>query len=260
MSRTVHAFALALIMGCAAADARAEPLPAGWIVFEGVRDEKTMACANWSHDERAVSTTHGTVEITTRDPSYQEVRTFPFAGGQIKLVDQGEFGGGVHWIPASGAATQIIEANGVGGVRINAGLLVLTGLNHMGLRSGKLWLITGVARAVPQAREIVDLGEQPEAFSKRSDGSVIIATDNKIVAVSRDGEASTVFQSRLPAYRGLYPNSITETAAGTIYVGMRHFVVRLVREQANLREEWLVPKSCPTLVPTNELARCTCQP
>lgn len=45
---------------------------------------------------------------------------------------------------------------------------------------------------------------------------------------------------------GLYPNSMLKLRDGTLYVGMRHFVARIMREYGGYRAELLLPKNRPS--------------
>lgn len=260
MRRLAQLLALAIALGSMPA-AAGEPLPPEWIVFPGVLDQQTRSCANWSRQERSVSTRGGNIEIGGATASTgQTHRTIPFGKGRIALLDEGEWGGNVQYVGPDGPGVILISENGIGGVRIDAGVLVMTGLNHLTLRSGKLWLITGEDGGAPQVRELVDLSEQPEAFATLPDGSVIVATSGKVMSVSRDAAVTTIFESRPPAYFSLYPTSIAQTNTGAIYIGMRHFVVRLTRAGSSIREEWLVPKDCPLFAPTATFGPCPCKP
>jgi hypothetical protein len=44
---------------------------------------------------------------------------------------------------------------------------------------------------------------------------------------------------------GLYPNSMVKVADGTLYVGLRHFVARLIPDASGYREEVLLPAGRP---------------
>jgi hypothetical protein len=116
------------------------------------------------------------------------------------------------------------------------GMLALTGLDHLGLRSGHVLAISGEG-PLPPASVVADLGEAPYAFTKDSRGSVIV-----VLSIAAPGAVETLLATD---YGGLYPNSVAVTPSGVIYVGMRHFVTRVTSLGPEFREDWLAPADCP---------------
>ena len=58
-------------------------------------------------------------------------------------------------------------------------------------------------------------------------------------------------------YGFLYPNSVVVMPNGELFVGMRHFVTRIIPRGLTFREYWLVPKNCSRF--RNRISYCTCE-
>ena len=90
---------------------------------------------------------------------------------------------------------------------------------------------------------LAPLDGAPEAFTRISPDEVLVVTTHGISRIASSGAHQTLTHSK---FAFLYPNSIVATPEGTIYVGMRLFVVRLVptSKPGEYAEQWLVPEDC----------------
>jgi hypothetical protein len=163
------------------------------------------------------------------------------AHGWLLGIDHGEFGGGLWWTGPDGSAARKLLPNNVHGIVSGEhGALVLTGLAHMGLDQGKLYLVEGEPPA-NVGHPIADLAGAPHAFTSKPDGSILVVTNSALVDISPAGSVKQLHQYKL---NGLYPNSIVLKKDGTIYIGMRFFVLLLVPSPKGYEEQWLIPASC----------------
>jgi hypothetical protein len=165
-----------------------------------------------------------------------------FRGGLLTGRDLGEFGGGLWWSSADRDLTaEISPDNVLGFVETGFGTLALTGLDHLGLRSGAVLVIGAEGPLPPSASVLTDLGEAPYAFTKDTQGNVIVVTGSRLLRIAPPGTVDTMVSTD---YGLLYPNSAAIDQSGVIYVGMRHFVTRITPAGAHYREDWLVPADC----------------
>jgi hypothetical protein len=161
--------------------------------------------------------------------------------GWLLGFDGGEFGGGL-WLAASdGKTQQLSEENVHGFIETSRGVLIFVGLDHMGTDSGKVLIVPYAVTSKTDLRTLVDLDGAPGAFTKLSADTALVVTTHGISQITSTG-ASEKLLSR--SFGMLYPNSIVSSPDGTIYAGMRLFVVRLVLRSGKYREEWLVPEGC----------------
>lgn len=224
------------------ADSRepSSPAPVDWVVYStGSPGGDALSCANTSRREWSVSLAGETPRISPAPRSRQT--RIAFANGWLDGQDLGEFGGGLWWIDTDGARTKISEENVRGLVATSFGTFALTGLDHLDLRSRKVLRVTATNPGPPITHELADLGEAPHAFTLAPDGSVIVITGTKVSRIGAPGVVEKLFSTN---YQLLYPNSVALSAAGTIYVGMRHFVTRLTPVGQSYEDDWLVPADC----------------
>lgn len=80
-----------------------------------------------------------------------------------------------------------------------------------------------------------------------------VVTDTSLTRVGPDHQVKVL--EPLPAWM-LSPNSMVVDSGGAIWVGMRHFVLRLVPEGKRFTREWFVPRNC--LKATQAGGDCVC--
>jgi len=140
---------------------------------------------------------------------------------------------------------------------------VFQGLSHISLRLGRVlkvrqsnesWLVSVV----------VSLKATPEAIVEEKPGSWLVASTNGVSRVTARGTVERLW-GRPEVLVGTYPSSIAVGNDGSvIYVGMRAWVLRLVRPRpkALWRADLLVPATCLRMVrqpePADSLPNCSC--
>ena len=240
---------------------RAQDIPPGWVPFATPKSgSAAMACANYSEKEWSVAIPDGLPQITlaSRSAGKRQPQEFPpgvkrlpdMKGRESKLklqngwllgFDAGEFGGGLWFAMDDGSMIELSKQNVRGIVATPQGALILSGLAHMGLDSGKAFAVPNVVSSPRDLKTLVELDGAPVAFTATSDGSIIVATARGISRIGSSGSTETLLHRDLEI---LSPNSITVAPDGTIYVGMRFFVVRLVPHGGKHVEQWMAPEKC----------------
>jgi hypothetical protein len=253
---------LSLLVAVSHLGAEAQTLPGGWLVHSTpTENSREIACANYSSLEWLVSTSQtGTVEITARPKPYgvksstlklpsgvkrdkdmlgveSKVKT---SNGWLLGFDAGEFGGGLWFANDSGKTRKLSNENVRGFVETSAGFLVFVGLAHMWLDSGKVLIVTEHDSDVGM-QTLAKLDGAPQAVTRVSSDVALVVTTHGISQVSSAGEIKTLLHQ---TFGLLYPNSVVSLPDGTVYTGMRLFVVRLVKQSGGYAEQWLVPENC----------------
>jgi hypothetical protein len=133
--------------------------------------------------------------------------------------------------------------------------LVFGGLAHMGIDQGHVFRFT--ATAAPELRLVSDLAASPEAAVAESEESALVLTTRKLwrVPAERVAESLCALESLY-----LYPRSMAVLPSGEVWVGMRHFVVRLKPNGGGPCDvQWFAPADCANLVRHRAEGECTCQ-
>jgi hypothetical protein len=161
--------------------------------------------------------------------------------GWIVAFNAGEFGAGIWWFSPDGRKREkISEDQVVGLIPTEAGLLAPEGLAHGVSNRGQVVRLARDATGHWRSERFVDLKHAPEVAVKQADGSLIIATTNRLLRVLPKSRKVEVLADA-PYWSGLYPNSIAITPSGTIYVGMRHGVAKVERNGDGSTLRWLLP-------------------
>jgi hypothetical protein len=244
---------------------QAQNLPSGWTPYPTPKSgSETLRCANYSiRREWRVSLSNGALEIAAipfeRGGAQSQVfkklpqgiqrvkgmvglqSTLKLQNGWLLGFDGGEFGGGL-WFAGDDGATQMLSSENVHGfVETSQGILVLAGLAHLTLDSGKVFIVPYSVNSPRDLKILVELDGAPQAFIKVSDDVMLVVTTQGISRISSSGAVEPLLHRDLGQ---LYPNSIAATPDGTVYIGMRLFVVRLAPNAEKYLEQWMVPDSC----------------
>jgi hypothetical protein len=178
----------------------------------------------------------------------------PTADGWLAGFDAGEFGGGLWWFNNEGDDNRKLLAENVHSIlQTTNGVFVLVGLAHLSLDSGKIYQFTETAEEVKVTLE-VHLDGSPEASTLDAGGRIVIATPKSVLAYY-SGDVHELYSSK----EGLaYPTSVAVDERGDVYVGMRFFVLRLVRSSGGVyRPQWLMSKKCQSFKIVNRICSCT---
>jgi hypothetical protein len=165
----------------------------------------------------------------------------PVPDGLLVGFEGGEFRGGLWWFNPDGSSrARLTEDNVVGLARARGRILAIVGLAHGVINSGRVLQISK-SGAVWQASPFAGLNAAPQAFVAEPDGALLVLTTDGLTRIDETGRSRQV---RSLGYHSLYPASMIRLASGALYVGMRHFLVRLSPTDSGYWEEWFVPAEC----------------
>jgi hypothetical protein len=241
-------------------------VPQDWHVYPGEELKSATAsdhrCFNYSRREWRVTVEDGEAQVTEKRKVQDETPALParlvhqqgmtglrsatrFSDEWLLAYDGGEFGGGLWLTNEDGSEVKRIFNSDVQAVvALEKGVLILSGLDHMGLDVGNA-LVYSAPHAMNMAlQESLKLDGAPSAFAQETDGSVLFITTHSL--------------PRWIAQQ--YANSMAITADGTIYVGMRMFVLKLDDKGGEYSEEWLLPNDCRKFHLDVTKVDCACTP
>lgn len=203
----------------------------------------------------------------TRRPSQEASLPVPgtaeFAGRRAVLerpdgvwlgIDRTELGGGLWWLPRSGGPPERVSHENIRDiVLVDGRVTALSGLAFMAWDKGALLQPERDEAGSWRLARIVPMSAAPRAHLIDHQGRLWVLTGRGVVRF--DGQELTeIHRGR---YRGLDPDSIALDAAGRLFMGMRHLVVRLTpARRGRLHEDWLVPPWCSNV----DLETCACEP
>jgi hypothetical protein len=162
--------------------------------------------------------------------------------GWIVSFNGGEFGRGLWWFAPDGKSRyKIAEAWIEGFIPTEVGLLALEDLAIGSRSKGRIIRLSQAPGGKWQSEDFVDLEKRPKVYAKAADGSLMIATTDRLLRVNPASKKVDVLI--YDAFWGiLYPNSMVITADGSIYVGMRHGVAKIEKTKGgSYRVRWLLP-------------------
>ena len=161
--------------------------------------------------------------------------------GWIVSHNAGEFGGGIWWFSPDGKERhKIAKARAIGFIPTEAGLLAIEGLAHLGSSEGRILRLTQAPEGRWQSEDFIDLKHAPKVYAKAADGSLTIATTDRLLRVVPATKEVEVLLNEA-FWGGLYPNSMVITPDGETYLGMRHGVAKVEKKGAARRVRWLLP-------------------
>jgi hypothetical protein len=222
---------------------RSDSPPPGWVAYKNPTEDD-LRCANYSRREWRVALNGEQLQVTQDPPpaGKGQRHVIRVNDGWLTGEDAGEFGGGLWWSSADHRQEKKLSSeNVIGFVASSKGVLALTGLSHMGADRGMVLRITDGPGSQRKVIELADLGWAPRAFTSESPDSVLVLTTDGLTRVKTSGAVEQLYRTR---YHLLYPNSMTLSASGVIYIGMRHFITRLTPNGKSYDEEWFVPAGC----------------
>ena len=153
----------------------------------------------------------------------------------------GEFGGGLWLTNEDGTETKrILDEDVRAMIPTDYGIVVLSGLAHMSMDFGYAFIFSKPDGMNISLQHAVHLDGEPSGGVQEPSGSVLFATTYNLCRITKTGELKRLMW--LPTWMRLqYPNSIALTSDGSIYIGMRMFVLRIHENDRGLTEEWLLP-------------------
>ena len=180
------------------------------------------------------------IQQTVRgEPKERQVRLQTEAGVLVG-TDNGEWGGSLSLTDANGVETKrLLDKNVLQLFPAKSGVLVFTGLLHLGTDEGAVWLFSKGSDGNWSIKKIADLNGKPNAASSSGGGALAVGGHG----VYRLDQSFNLTEIPLPLAQ-THPNSISEDAQGMIYIGMDAFVVRLVPAQTGYTHEWFTKPEC----------------
>jgi hypothetical protein len=188
-------------------------------------------------------------------------------GGWLVGFNDGEFGGGLWWFSDDGQAPQrvrppkpapatsddlYIPENVLGFVTMGNQTLVLMGLNHLTGRAGYIFHAEQGHDGGWHLTPFGALDASPEAWLVE-DVQLLVITESGFWTLAPDGhtEHTPLFgiSQAGPA------DSLVRGGDGALYVGLRHYVLRMVETTHGLDQEWFAPSDCVAL---RMHERCDC--
>jgi hypothetical protein len=177
------------------------------------------------------------------------------ANGWIVGFDAGEFGGGLYWFNPDGSRHRQIKKtvgrydseNVVDLIERKGTVLVLQGLDHLSLDRGKLLVLNPQKDGTWDAKVFADLGSRPQLCIEDRGESWLLVTNRAVLRVGTKGVIERMGTYEFPKW--VHSNSGVRAADGVVYLGMRHFVARLIPDGKRYRAELLVPTDMPLFDP-----------
>lgn len=254
-----------------ATDSPTQPPPTGWYVYPATKlNSETLDCINYSRMSWSVSAIDNDVKITEYMPEGVEKPSLPsgfqikpewsrgrrqalrFEGGWLIGIDAGEWGGGLWITNEDGSLSKLIVEDNVRGiVRTAQGIFVLSGLAHGVFDFGSVVMLSHPHDMQVALEWTASLDSAPKAFVRLTDDSVLVIDEFGASQITPSGGRKRLFY--LKPVRGYHPlaNSVVRTANGSIYVGMRTFVLRFLPggvgqsgTHSEYTEEFLLPDTC----------------
>lgn len=282
-----------MLMSLAMILAAAGGLPGGWVALAAPPSESDLACANWSSNEWAVTwaneglavarippssrsdplpfTISGTLAMSRNERWSVEAR---FAGrsrvlrvhdGYLIGFDRGEWGGGLWWFDSTGSSRKRLEIpaearfepENVVAIRpAGEDAIAFIGLAHLQLDEGKAVLVSrGQGHPV---RVLASFGAAPRAVLTEADGTWLVLTHRGLFRLAMTGGVELV--AKLDGLDGLNPESMARSPSGSVFIGMRHYVLQVDLKGDQIRQSWLVREECVTSKQEEFDCRCTGAP
>jgi ligand-binding sensor domain-containing protein len=222
-----------------------DPL-AHWKAIQGepAEDSTILQQAEESHCIWSVAQDAGTRRIAIQqtvggEPKERRVRLQTEAGVLVG-TDDGEWGGTLSLTDANGIERKrLLDKNVIQLFPWKSGVLVFTGLLHLGTDEGAVWLYSKGSDGSSSIKKIADLNGKPNAASSSNGGALAVGGHG----VYRLDQSFKLTEIPLP-FAQTHPNSISEDAQGRIYIGMNAFVVRLVPAKTGYKREWFTRPGC----------------
>lgn len=177
--------------------------------------------------------------------------------GWLLAYDGGEWGGGLWLTNDDGSQTKrILDSNVRAVVPVDTGILVLSGLAHMTMDYGNAFIFSNPNGLDIALQHAMRLDGMPSAPAKAPDGSVFFVTTYGLYKITNIGELQWLtYFPKWTRYQN--PDSMAIALDGTIFIGMRMFVMK-IRPDAGYGVEWLLPNECQKF--ERQQFDCACKP
>jgi hypothetical protein len=211
-----------------------------WVV--AFRDDRIQARLRTAEDEAPAPLPFEIKQGSARAGLSGRRLSIKVSDGWLVAFNAGEFGAGLWWFSPDGKKRyKIAEAWLRGFVPTESGLLAIEGLAHMNVSEGRILRLTQTPGGKWQSEEFVNLKQAPAAYCKAADGSLIVATTERLLRVVPSTKEVEELRNG-EFWGGLYPNSMVITPEGVTYIGMRHGIARIEKKKGGGRVvRWLLP-------------------
>lgn len=245
-------------------EASPKAAPDGWFVYPlqdpSHLDRQVRDCFSYSRNTWQIFLEQGAVEIAKSSRGVVEQPQMPpllkiapramlghktfvkFPDSWLLGFNFGEFGGGLWISSLDGRETRQVWDQDIRSIiPVRDNILVLSGLAHMSLDSGDALVLSQPHGLEVDVERRVHLDGAPTAYTMDVDGSVLILTTRSLSRITEAWQLERLLV--LPDFvRFQYANSMIRESDGTIYIGMRMLVLRLL--PPDYIEEWLLPDEC----------------
>lgn len=243
----------------------------GWSRFSiGSPKKKYIECSGFSSSNWSVIKRNGKIQVIKYIPKDISIESLPFyfksenISSHFKVsaftrlgeywllgLDGGEWGGGLWWVSPDGKQGRLLDQNVRTILETEMDPLVLVGLNHENQKYGEVFRV-GSGNTGLMVSSIAKLKSAPKVAMLTPEKRVLMISDNSLIQMTLDGKMRKMVE--LPLF---YPNSMAQDDDGSIWIGGRHFVVRVICEKGIARAEWYVPSNC--LGFEMKEGRCICE-
>jgi hypothetical protein len=210
-----------------------------WVVTPGDTDPRVKIRG---HEEESSSSLPFVIKSgSPREGLAGNRTTAKVDDGWIVGFNAGEFGAGLWWFSPKGERRyRISDDHVIGLIPTSSGLLGVEGVAHGGISRGRVFHLSRKANGQWMTEPYFDLVHAPEVVMKDTDGSLVVATTERLLRIFPASKKSVVMVDKA-FWGGLYPNSMVITPAGTIFLGMRHGVAKVEQKGASYKVSWLLP-------------------
>lgn len=260
-------------------------IPEGWYVYPEKNfkhlDESTRRCFNFAQKNWQVANEGDAIRITRRVRQKDGAASLPpllkhdpwmpghtvgdalqsathFGNAWLLGFNAGEFGGGLWLTNEDGSeAKEILNDNVHAVVPFDDGVLVLSGLAHLTMDFGNALIFSKPDGLAICLRQDLRLDGEPRALAKETDGSVLFVTTHGLHRIAKLGGLQNLVT--FPEWtRSQFANSMAIASDGSIFIGMRMFVLRLSATSDGYSQEWLLPTECRHF--SFKHGDCACKP
>jgi hypothetical protein len=278
-----YCFVALLILQQSLASSQRIDIP-GWVPLPGQPTEEELRCTDYSESFWSLSFTDGRIKPVPC-PIREHLDDLPFSyepgtdragnryvrrlsDGWLVGFDNGEFGGGLWWFSPDGQQARRLRPpadapaspqdafraeNVLGLPSVGTEQFVLMGLDHLGGRSGRVFkLVSREGRWALAPVAVLD--SEPDPWLAEDD-ELLIVIETGIWTLRANGDLKKLYEISLGRFS---PSSVVRGLDGALYLGLRHYVLRLAKEESKWSETWFVPSDCRNVRLVDY--RCVCVP
>ena len=177
-------------------------------------------------------------------------RVWRVSNGWLVSFDRGSQGGSLWFLSNDGRTEErlLARTNVYFYRKVGNGILLFTGVATDFFIPGDVYLVT-LRGDRWRVRHFAILGREPDAVVDEPGGSFVVLTSENLFHVTRAGirllaDVNTV---------GLYANSMVQDSQGNLFVGMRHYLLRLApRPDGTYEPRWYERQRCVEPFPDHQ--------